>query len=111
MEAGRLDRRLSFYRRVEQDDGAGNTVSDWVLQFSQQGNRKFLRGGESVMAARLESRQPVILTVRASTQARAVTNDWRVVDRDGTVYNVRENPKESDDRGFLELLAESGVAV
>ena len=109
--AGKLDRRFSFYKRQEQDDGAGNTVSDWVLQFSQQGNRKWLRGGESVMAARLESRQPVILTVRASTQARAVNNDWRVVDRDGTIYNVRENPKESDDRGFLEFLAESGVAV
>jgi len=111
MGAGRLDRRFAFFRRVEQTDGAGNTVSDWVLQFSQAGNRKVLRGGEGVMAARLESRQPVILTIRASVQARLIGNDWRAVDRDGTIYNIRENPKESDDRGMLEFLAESGVAV
>lgn len=110
--AGKLDRRLSFYARREHSDGAGNTVSDWVLQFSVAAGRVFLNGGESVLAARLESRQPVVLTIRNSTQARQITNDWRAVDtRDGRNFNIRENPKETDDRGYLEMLAESGVAV
>lgn len=112
MDAGRLDRRFSFFRRVEREDGAGNTVAEYVLQFSQAGNRKWQRGGETVLAARLESRQPVILTIRKSVQAGAVNSDWRVVDdRDGTIYNVRENPRASDDRGYFEFLAESGVAA
>lgn len=111
--AGKLDRRLSFYARVEQSDGAGNTAAPfWVFQFEVAAGRAFLKGGESVLAARLESRQPVVLTIRNSTQARQITNDWRAVDtRDGRNYNIRENPKETDDRAYLEFLCESGVAV
>lgn len=112
MRAGELDRRLSFERRVEVDDGYGNTSGDWELQFTVAANRKWLRGGETVLAARLESRQPVILTIRNSAQARAITADWRAVDtRSGAVYNLRENPKEGESRAYLEMLAESGVAV
>jgi head-tail adaptor len=111
--AGRLDRRLSFERRTDVADGYGNQVAgDWTPQFTDVANRKWLRGGEDVMAARLESRQPAILTMRNSTQARQVTADWRAVDtRSGEIYNIREDPKESDSRGFLEMLVESGVAV
>jgi SPP1 family predicted phage head-tail adaptor len=110
--AGNLDRRLRFEKREEQDNGYGSTVSNWVLQFTEAANRVWLRGGETVMAARLESRQPVIITIRNSSRARAVTSDWRAVDtRDGRVYNLRENPKESGSRGYLEMLAEGGVAT
>lgn len=112
MQAGKLDRRLQFQRREEVDDGAGNTVADWVAQFECAANRKWLRGGESVLAARLESRQPVILTIRNSTSARQIGNDWRAVDlRDDRVFNVREIPKESDDCATLEMLAEAGVST
>lgn len=111
--AGKMDRRIRFERREDVDDGYGNTVAgDWTPQFEQAAHRQWLRGGESVFAARLESRQPAIITVRDSAQARSVTADWRAVDtRDGRIYNIRENPKESDDRRFLEMLAESGVST
>ncbi|NRP70607.1 hypothetical protein ILFOPFJJ_01488 [Ensifer psoraleae] len=109
---GKLDRRLRFEKREGQEDQYGNTVSTWVLQFTEAAHRVWLRGGETVMAARLESRQPVIITIRNSARARTVTADWRAVDtRDGRVYNLRENPKESDNRGYLEMLAEGGVAT
>lgn len=112
MDAGALDRRLDFERSGEADDGAGNTLTTWVHQFTAATNRKWLRGGESVMAARLENRQTAILTIRNSAQARQIDNDWRAVDRrDGRVYNVRETPRESDDSAWLELLVECGVAV
>lgn len=113
MTAGSLDRRLSFERRTEVKDGYGNVESEeWTPQFTAAANRKWLRGSEGVLAARLESRQPAILKIRNSGDARSISNDWRAVDtRDGTIYNIRENPKESDNRGYLEMLAESGVAV
>ena len=111
VSAGKLDRRFQFQQRREQSDGMGNTVSDWVSQFTLAAGRSFLRGGETVIAARLENKQPAIVTIRNSTDARQITADWRAIDvRDGRVYNIRETPKESDDRGFLEFLAESGVA-
>jgi hypothetical protein len=64
------------------------------------------------LAARLEAKQPVIVTVRACNAARAITNDWQAVDtRTGTVYAVKEAPRETDDRRFLEFLAQSGVVA
>lgn len=110
MQAGRLDKRLQFAERREIDDGAGNTVAEYVPQYECAANIKRLRGGESVMAARLEAREPVIVTVRACIAARRITNDWRATDmRDGTIYAVKEMPREADNRGHLEFLAMSGV--
>ena len=110
--AGSLDRRLQFSERVDVDDGFGNTVGAFVSQFTDAANIKFLRGGESVMAARLTAKGPVIVTVRNSTQARRIAPEWQAQDtRDGTIYNIREQPRESDNRGYVEFLAESGVAV
>lgn len=111
MDAGRLDRRLRFEKRQDVENGAGGYRSDWVQQFECAANRKWLRGGEGVMSARLENRQMVVLTIRACVQARQIDNDWRAVDtRDGRVYNVREVPRETDGRALLEMLAEAGVA-
>ena len=116
MHAGRLDRRLQFAERREVDDGMGNTVAEYVPQYECAANIKRLRGGESVLAARLEAKQPVVVTVRACTAARAITHDWRATDlRDGTIYAVKENPRYPtdksgrEDRGHLEFLAMSGV--
>lgn len=110
MAAGRLDRRLRFEKRQETPDGAGNFRSDFLPQFTVAAGREWLRGGESIIGARLEGRQPAILTIRASAQARTITHDWRAVDtRDGAVYNIRETPKETGSRHYLEMLAERGV--
>lgn len=110
--AGDLPFRFTFSRREDVDDGYGNTVSgDFVDQFTLWTGCKFLRGGEGVIAARLEARQPAILTVRVSPEARRISADWRAVDADGVEYAIRENPKLSDDRSRLEMLVEAGVAA
>lgn len=116
MQAGELDRRVQFQRRAEKDDGHGNPVSgDWETQFERWAKIKFMRGSESVLAARLEARQPAILTIRNSAEARQVTADWRIVElvegRNGPVFNIRENPTRTDDRAWLEMLVETGVAT
>lgn len=112
MDAGRLDQRFRFEKRIEADDGYGNSQGDWHVQFTLWAGRKFLRGGEAVLAARLEARQPAILTIRNSTDARQITADWRAIDdRTETVYAIREDPKMTDDRAFLEFLVEAGVAA
>ncbi|TIN83103.1 head-tail adaptor protein [Mesorhizobium sp.] len=112
--AGRLDRRLQFQVRVEMDDGHGNTVSDFYPQFTMAASRVFLksRNSETVMAARLTAKALATVTVRNCTAARQITADWRAIDtRDGTVWNIREEPQQSSDRGYLEFLCESGVAA
>lgn len=120
MGAGKLDRRLSFEAPKQIEDGAGNYVDGFELQFTQAANIKFMRGGETVLASRLEGTQPAICTIRASTQARRITADWRAVDaragldehgKPRVVYQIKEPPRESDDRAYLEFMVVRGVVA
>ena len=109
--AGKLQERVSFARRQEVDDGFGNTVSDWVEQFQASAGYTQLRGGETVIAARLENRHPVIVRLRTSAAARQITADWRVTDtRTGKEYAIRD-VTPTEDRQYIDLLCESGVAI
>jgi len=111
MSAGKLDKRIAFESPVDTADGAGGTVRGWAAQFTVAAGYMRLRGGETVLASRLSGTQPTVIRVRASTQARRVTTDWRGVDaRTGEIFNLRAII-ESDDRAFLEITAESGVAT
>jgi head-tail adaptor len=110
MQAGQLSERFSFEKRVDAADGFGNFEGAWERQFVVAARRKMLVGGETVMAARLSGRQPAVLTIRSSIQARTITTDWRAVDtRSGDVWNIRSvTPME--DRSGIDLLCERGVA-
>lgn len=120
MDAGALTRRLDFEAPHAVEDGAGNYVDGHVLQFTQAASVQYLKGGEGVLASRLNATQPVVITIRRSVQAQAITPEWRVVDKRGgydefgkprVVYQVKEFPRGSDDGGFLEMLAVRGVAA
>lgn len=111
ISAGDLSYRVAFDRRAEVDDGYGNTLSDWVEQFQCRGAYRHLRGGEGVMAGRLQGQHVQIITVRAAALTRQVTTDWRVRDvRTGDVFNIRDVTGETD-RAFISLLCERGVAA
>ena len=108
--AGKRDNLIAFEKRTEVDDGYGNTVAgDFEFQFEQYAEVIFLKGGESVIAARLESRQPAVISVLASVQMQAVTNDWRARDtRSETLFNIR-SITQTPNRAYFELLCETGV--
>ena len=111
MEAGRLTERMRFEKRASiARDGYGNFEGDWQAQFTVAAQRQMLRGGETVIAARLNGRQPAILTIRRSAQSETITTDWRAVDtRAGDVWNIR-SISPSEDRASFDLLVERGVA-
>lgn len=110
MDAGQLNERFAFDRRGTSADGYGNTESTWIEQFRCAVRRQMLRGGENVMAARLEGRDPAIITVRRSVLTRQITADWRCRDtRSDDVFNIRSiTPRES--RDYIDLLVERGAA-
>jgi len=60
------------------------------------------------------------VTIRTSTQARRITADWRAVDaragqdehgKPRIVYQIKEPPRESENRAYLEFLVVRGVAA
>jgi hypothetical protein len=92
------------------DDGYGNMEGDFTEQFQCSAGFTFLRGGEAVIAARLEGRQPVVARLRASTQTRRIQPDWRMRDlRTGVSYAVR-SVAPTPDRKWLDVTTEAGVA-
>lgn len=108
--AGDLDHRVAFDRRVNADDGYGNSSGDWVQQFVVSAGFTHLRGGESVIASRLQGQHVQVIFVRASNQTGEVSGDWRIRDvRTGVAYNIRDITP-SDDRKWIDFLTQSGVA-
>lgn len=105
-----LDHRAEFSLRESIEDDMGGTRDEWVLQFVEWVGVKYLRGGESVMQARLASRNPVVIVIRNSERARQITSEWQVElrSRSGVtkVYAVKEDPRPSGGDAFLEFLAE-----
>lgn len=84
---------------------------DWQELFSAHVAIKYMRGSETVVAARLTARQPAILTMRNSTSRQAVGPSDRVVDaRTGEIFNIREKPRRTVDRLWLEVMIEAGAS-
>lgn len=103
--AGRLTKIAVFQQPVKMRNEDGQVIDMWVDYFDTWVNVRWLRGGESVMQARLASKSPAILTFRAQTAASSVTSEWRVV-FDGKTYDLKEDPRESEDRSVYEVLVE-----
>jgi head-tail adaptor len=107
--SGNLFEKFDFQGPVETLNGYGGVIQGWSDPVSVRASIQYLRGGETVQAARLQGRQPAVLRVRNSQTLRLVDPSWRVTNsRTGVVYNIRSVVR-SDDRRWLEFTVESGV--
>lgn len=106
MVARRLRRRATFQEAVLIRDPDGMLIQGWEDRFTRWCHVHYLRGSETVMQARLVSKSPVILTVRASTETRAVTSEWRAVIA-GVIFDLKEDPRPGEDGAVFEMLAEA----
>jgi head-tail adaptor len=111
MPAGRLNNRVAFDVRSTATDVYGNVLGDWDEQFVVSARVQHLRGGETVMASRLEGRQPVVITVRRSPVTGEIETSWRARDaRSGDVFNIR-SISPTEDRAWLDILCDKGVVA
>jgi SPP1 family predicted phage head-tail adaptor len=110
--AGQLIELVAFDKRAVVDDGYGNPISgDWQEQFQRRAKFVHVRGSETVMAARLESRSTIIIEIRVSDEALQIGTDWQARDvRRGTAFNIREI-SEDKGRAYLDLVCEANVAT
>lgn len=107
----KLFEAVAFDAPTPQADGQGGREDGWTQGHACRAQFLYLRGGETVQAARLAGRQPVVVTIRQCDAARLITPEWRMRDtRRSDVYNIR-SIVPTDDRMYLELTCEKGVAV
>lgn len=113
--------RVAFDPPILGEDGA-EASWDMAAAIEERAHIRWLRGGEAVQAARLAGRQPAVVSIRASVAGRMITSDWRMRRLDegevttgpdwiGPSWQVRTAPVLTDDRRFLEITIEGGVAV
>jgi head-tail adaptor len=114
LTVARLHERVAFDALVRGSDGYGGEKLGWAdpaAAFKTVARFRYLRGGETVQAARLRGRQPVVATIRNCAAARAITTEHRMRDLvTGKEFNIRAII-ETEDRRYLEITAESGVEV
>lgn len=110
MTAGSLREKFTIRRATLTDDGYGGQTETWADYLTAPAAITFSRGGEAVIAARLQAQQPAILRIRTSAAARDIKpTDKAVNARTGEVFNIREYPREArDSRGYLEFLVQAG---
>jgi head-tail adaptor len=108
--AGNLREVLIAQRREDIEDDYGNTQGQWVEQCRFNASVEPRRGGEAVIAGRLQGTVTYIVTARYSAAAAAVAPDWRLVDaRSGATYAIRTwvpRPR----RDYIDADVEIGVA-
>lgn len=103
---GKLDRRATFAEPFKDKDADGKVIQRHVDQFAVWANSRWLRGGETVMQARMQSRSPAIVTIRSSPDSARITSEWKMF-MDGREFDVKERPRLTDDRAFYELMVEA----
>jgi head-tail adaptor len=107
--AGELRERVAFDRRALVSDGYGNEEGDWEEQFVEPARIRPLRGGEQVMASRLQGVQPVIIKVRVSSKTRQIETDWRARDvRTNVIYALHTTANTDEKKKYFEILATAG---
>lgn len=110
MKVTDLDQIASFKRSVSAPDEYGNKVDGFEEVFREWAKVKPMKGGEGVFESRLASRQPAILTVRAISAVEVVDSDWQVV-AGGSVWDIKEPPRLTEDRQYFEMLVERGSSI
>lgn len=112
-EAGQLRERVAFeYRPTSQDAYGNEEAGTWTIACTVAARIKPARGSESIQAARLAGKEPVVITVRSSSQTRVANQSWRIRDiRKGTLYNIRSIVNPDEHGVFLDMECDAGVAV
>lgn len=108
--AGPLREILIAQSRVEFEDEYGNTQGAWTEMSRHPACVEARRGGEQVIAGRLQGVVTYIATARYSADAAAVEPSWRFVDaRSGATYAIRTAVARPR-RDYIDFDVEIGVA-
>lgn len=105
IEISHLSECVTFQKRGTKRDGFGNHQDEWEDSFHTWAGFHFMQGGEAVMEARLVAAQTAIVTIHRT--ATKIEPHWRILDRTGQVFLIKEKPRLSDCGHFHRMLVQS----
>lgn len=108
--AGFLDERISISRKTPSDDGMGGETDSWAELMSVWANAMPLSGRERDMANQTESPRNYRFTLRASTLARSIKADDRLIWRE-KIMNIRFIGDDGPKSLYMTIDVEDGVAA
>lgn len=112
MSAGELRERVTFQQRSAQSDDYGNAEGAFADAFTVAARIAPARGAETIQAARLAGREPVVITIRYSSQTAQIRTEWRAYDvRAQKYYNIRSIVNPDEHKQYLDLECDAGVAT
>ncbi|MBA3570569.1 MAG: phage head closure protein [Pyrinomonadaceae bacterium] len=107
-----LRERVALDKRGTTPDIYGNVNNAFVEQFTIAARIRPLKGGEGVQAARLTGTQPVLISVRYSSQTKLIQSDWRARNtRTGTVFSIKTAVNTDERKQFIDMMAVAGEAA
>lgn len=108
--ASDLRDRVRLEKQEEVDDGYGGITGQWVPQFERDACILLSKGGETVIASRLQSIQPALIIVRFDAETSTITADWRLIEtRSGTTYNIRTSADMERRGRWWTMLCDAGA--
>lgn len=112
LHTGLLIERVTFQKRTEMDDGAGNTIGDWNAGFDRPAGYLMKPGSEAVLASRLAGEQPITIFTYWDSETSQIKGGggWRVLDKtDGTVFAIHAAADMDRKRQWMTMVCEAGV--
>lgn len=83
--------RLAFQEYAQTVGAGGVVTTEWTTRHIARAELIYLRGNETVEAARLEGRAIFKAKVRNCPEVQAITTGWRALDAQrGTTYDIKE---------------------
>ena len=111
----RMRERVTFQRRLQISDGAGNTRGGWDTNLANAicttaARLRPINGREEVLAQKLQGTQGFELVVRYSAATTAVTSSCRAVNaRTGEAYDIKTIQNPDERRMYLSMIVTRGV--
>ena len=87
MQAGKLNKRVTFQEPLHTDTASGGQAESWGNDLTVWGGFRPDRASEKEGGGRLEATVTGLLRVRGSNETLSINEDWRVL-IDGEIYSI-----------------------